>query len=525
MYDYVVVGAGAAGCVIAGRLSDDPACTVLLVEAGPSDGLPEMEIPLAAGALIRSRYDWDFTSEAEPGLERRTATVPRGRVLGGTTVLNAAIYMRGIPADYDAWSEGGASGWSYDDVLPYFRLSEDNERGADRYHGVGGPLTVSDSRSRHPLCEVFLEASLQAGVPANDDFNGAVQEGVGYFQLMQRGGHRCSAAKAFLHPALGRPNLTVLTETQATRVVFEGRRAVGVETLRYGQVETHHAAAEVIMCAGAIQSPQLLLLSGIGPAEELRAFGISVIADLPVGRGLQDHMMVPIVYWTEQESLISAFTAENVERFEREGRGALTSNAAETGAFIRSSDDAEIADFELFGIAAAYLGPDVVTRHGVTIAGYPTKPVARGRVTLRSADPFSKPRILHDYLNNDVDRAVVRDGVRRILEIFAQPAYTSITTGVLAEPVSNSDADIDAFVRAHGACGYHHAGSCPMGGVLDAELRVQGVDALRVVDASSMPELIRGNPMGPTLMMAEKAVDLIRGTNRVQPAGGAAVLS
>ncbi|HEY6762278.1 MAG TPA: GMC family oxidoreductase N-terminal domain-containing protein [Baekduia sp.] len=523
MYDFIVVGTGAGGAVLAGRLSEDPDVRVLVVEAGEADTAPEIEMPAAAGALMRGRYDWDFSSETEWELDERVVPVPRGRVVGGTTVLNGTIYTRGQRRDYDTWAaEHGATGWSSDEVLPYFKLAEDYEHGADDYHGAGGPLTVAHSRSRHPLCAAFVEGAVQAGVPRNDDFSGAVQEGAGWFQLMQRDGRRLSAAKAYLHPALGRPNLTLLTSTHVTRILFDGRRATGVETWRDGAVERHHAG-EVLVCAGAIQSPQLLMLSGLGPAEHLRSFGIDVLEDLPVGQNLMDHNNLTVVAKTDEESLISAFTPENVALYEREGRGPLTSNAAEAGAFLRVKPGEEEPDFELHGINVGYRGPNIITEHGISIAGYPTYAASRGTVTLRTTDPFSKPRIQHNYLTAEEDVVTLRAGIRRIFEIFEAPAIASIVTGFYDRPADDSDAAVDAFVRRRAECGNHHAATCGMGAVLDERLRVRGVEGLRVMDASSMPTLVRGNPTGVIIAMAEKASDLIRGIDRTSaPAATAA---
>jgi choline dehydrogenase len=296
VYDYVVVGAGTAGCVLAARLSEDADARVALIEAGGPDNRPEISMPIAFPMLLKSSIDWDLLGEPEPGLGGRRLYLPRGKVIGGSGSINAMIYIRGNRADFDGWAAGGADGWSYDDVLPYFKRSEDNERGEDDYHGVGGPLGVSDSRAMSPLVETMLEASVAAGHELNPDFNGARQEGVGRFQLTQRNGRRCSTAAAFLHPALGRPNLDVLTDAMTLRIRFEAGRAVGVDVMRSGVVEEVRAGREVILCAGAYQSPVLLMLSGIGPADDLRPFGIEVHENLPVGHDLQDHCMVQVNY-------------------------------------------------------------------------------------------------------------------------------------------------------------------------------------------------------------------------------------
>jgi choline dehydrogenase-like flavoprotein len=466
MFDYVVVGAGSAGCVLAARLGEDRGVRVGVIEAGPPDSEPVIHMPLAFRQLWESRFDWGLWSESEPGLGDRRDLLPRGRVLGGSSSLNVMIYMRGNRADYDGWAAAGFDGWGYEDVLPYFRRAEDNERGESYYHGVGGPLTVSDCRSMHPLVGACIEAAVDAGIAPNDDHNGPRQEGAGWFQFTQRDGRRCSTAVAYLRPAVAGGNVEVLTDALATRIVFEGERAVAVEVLRDNALETVRAEREVIVCAGAYHSPQLLLLSGIGPADELRPLGIEPRVDLPVGKNLHDHPAVVLVWLTDQESLRTAMTPENRALFPHDG----------------------------FSILPTLLAP-----------------TSRGRVTLRSALAHAKPRILHNYYATEEDTRTVIDGTRVALEIASRPALRTLRTADWAVPESESDADLLDFVRRNTRTLFHPGGTCAMGAVVDSELRVHGLERLRVVDASVMPAVPRGNTNAPVIMIAEKAADLIRG--------------
>jgi choline dehydrogenase len=507
MYDYIVVGTGAAGSVMASRLAEDPDVRVLSLEAGPVDSSPLIDMPLAHAQMFKSRHDWDFATEFEPGLNGRSIYLAQGRVVGGSTSLNGMVYTRGSRADYDEWAASGATGWGYNDVLPYFRKAEDNERGADTYHGVGGPLTVSENRSRHPLAAAFLEAAWEAGIPKNSDVNGASQDGVDWHQVTQRNGQRCSAATAYLHPALVRPNLELYTETPALNLVFDRGRVIGVDVWRNGQVERLRAEREVILSAGTYQSAVLLMVSGIGPADHLAALGIDVVQDLPVGYNLQDHSMTCIVYRTNAPSLLGAFTVNNVERYEREGRGPLTSGSGEAGGFIRAEESSAEPDFQVVGLPALFDNWSEVTAHGVSIAGWPTKPTSRGMLRLRAPDALTKPRILHNYQTTEHDRRVTAAAIRRMLEIASQPPFKAVTTSPFAVPESTSDADVLSFSRANCTTAWHPVGTCAMGQVVDPELRVFGVDGLRVVDASVMPSVPRGNTTAPTIMLAEKAAD------------------
>ena len=520
-YDYVVVGAGSAGCVLAARLSEDPDVRVALIEAGGPDTAQEIHIPAAFPQLFKSELDWDLDTDPEPGIGGRRTYLPRGKMFGGCSSINAMIYIRGNRADYDGWAAAGATGWSYADVLPYFRRAEDNQRGEDAFHGVGGPLTVSDGRSGHPLCSAFVQAAEQTGHKANDDFNGESQFGVGRYQLTQRGGMRCSTAVAYLHPALARPNLTVLSSARAHRVVIEGSRATGVEVERAGTLEVVRAEREVILSAGAYESPKLLMLSGIGPATALAAFGIDVVTDLPVGQGLQDHYMTLLNFRTDVTSLLGAATAENAALLQNEGRGPLTSNIGEAGGFFRSRDSLDAPDLQFHAAPALFhqegLGP--ATEHGLAFGPCVLAPTSRGTVTLRSPRPDATPRILHNYLSTAEDQDCIIAGTRIALEIATQRAMADIVTGPYGDtPASDTDADLLAWAQRSGQTLYHPTSTCAIGAVVDPELRVFDVAGLRVVDASVFPTVPRGNTNAPTIMAAEKAADLIKETNGLQGA-------
>ncbi len=486
---------------------------MLLLEAGPPDTVPEIRVPAAFPIMFKSSLDWDILGEPEPGLGGRRLNHPRGRMIGGTSSINAMIYLRGNRLDYDDWAAGGCTGWSYAEVLPYFKRSEDNERGESLYHGVGGPLSVSESRSMHPFIDAMLEAAVEAGHPANPDLNGERQDGVGRFQLTQRNGKRWSAADAFLHPAKSRPNLTVQDCSFVERIVFDGNRAIGVEAIRNGVRETFQAEREVIVSAGAFHSPVLLMLSGIGPSDELAPFGIPVRVDLPVGRNLQDHCMANVNYLTDEEGLFGIFTPDNFALLETEGRGPLTSNYPEAGGFFRTQPDLPAPDVE-FHFAAAPLvdeGLAPPVDNGWAFGPVIVKPSSRGKVTLRTPMADSKPRVLTNVVTTEDDRASMIAGVRIALEIAAQPALKAIEREPFSVPASDSEKDIVAWFERAAHTVWHPTSTCAMGDVVDAELRVFGVDGLRVVDASVMPTISRANTHATTVMIAEKAADMILG--------------
>lgn len=523
-YDYLIVGAGSAGCVLAARLTEDPDVHVCLLEAGPSDSAEEIHVPMGQLPLFLSKYDWGFVTDPEPGLGYRQRVLPRGRALGGSSSLNSMIYMRGNPADYDEWAAMGFDGWSWKDVLPYFIRAEDNERGASDLHGVGGPLRVSEGRAQHRTCQAFIDAALEAGIAANDDFNGPQQDGVGWYQVTQRDGMRCSAAVAYLHPVLERPNLHVETDAYVTRLLLEGSRAVGVEVDQHDTTRQIRAQREVILSAGAYQSPQILMLSGIGPAEELALGGIAPVLDLPVGRGLQDHIATWITCTTDQPSLLTEETEENVVLLQTQQRGPLTSNFAESGGFLRTRDELDAPDVQLHMIPILFpeAGAGEILADGWALSACVLRPTSTGFVKLRARVPTAKPRILHNYLTTEEDRATLIAGVRRCLQIAGQPALRAVTTGPYGMPDDDSETSLIAHIERNSTTLFHPVGTCAMGAVVDSELRVLGAEGLRVVDASVMPTLIRGNTNAPVMMIAERAADLLRGRSTAEAPATAA---
>ena len=512
MSHYVIVGAGSAGCVLAARLTENPAVSVTLIEAGGPDTAQEIHIPAAFPQLFKSEHDWDFSSEPEPGLAGRRIYLPRGKMLGGSSSMNAMVYIRGNRADYDDWAAEGATGWSYHDVLPYFRRSEYNERGEDQFHGALGPLSVCEGRSRNPLMDAFVQAAIEAGYEANPDFNAAEQDGVGLFQNTQRNGMRCSAAVAYLHPAMARPNLRVITDALTTKILFNGTTATGVEIVVNGQTETIHAEREVILAAGAYNSPQLLMLSGIGPAADLTALQIPVRVDLPVGEGLQDHPMTLMSWFTNTETLMTAATPDNVALLTSEGRGPLTSNIGEAGGFFRTRPGLSAPDVQFHAAPVMFYqeGMGIPTAHAFGFGPCVLKPTSRGKLALRSANPRSKPRITHNYFATPEDRASALAGLRIGLAIAEQPALRAHITSAHQVPASNSDADIWDYIEHYTHTVYHPTSTCAIGPVVDPSLRVHGTKGLRVVDASVMPSVVRGNTNAPTIMIAERAADLIQ---------------
>jgi len=519
--DYIIVGAGSAGCVLANRLSEDPSVRVLLLEAGAKDRSPNIKIPAAFPKQFHTKLDWDYATEPEPHVDNRSLYLPRGKSLGGSSSMNAMLYVRGRPLDYDLWERQGAAGWSYADVLPYFLRSEDNARGASEFHGTGGPLRVTDQRSPRPLNRRLLAASEAAGIPRIADYNGPEQDGVSMFQVNQRNGRRWSTADAYLRPVMGRPNLEVRTRVTVLGVDIEGGRATGVRLSdRRGREQSVRAEREVLLSAGAIGSPQLLLLSGIGPADELRDAGVEPRHDLPgVGRNLQDHPFLTVLWEvSDQQTLYGAEKPKPLAEWALRRTGPLSSTVAEVVAFHRTRGGLPAADVQLH-MGAAYFedhGAETYDAHCMVIAPVLISPQARGRIWLRSADPVAKPRILTNTLSEPDDVASMVAGVELARAIAAQAPLSEV---VVKEIKPGRDAvdreDLEADLRRRLMLIYHPVGTCRMSdagkdAVVDSSLRVHGVEGLRVVDASVMPLIPGGNTNAPTIMIAERAADLIR---------------
>ncbi len=521
-FDYIIVGAGSAGCVLAHRLTEDPNVRVLLLEAGPRDWNPFIHMPAGLSKLINFKsVNWNYNTEPEPALNNRRLYWPRGKVLGGSSSINAMCFSRGHRTDYDDWSALGNPGWSFQEVLPYFKRSQDQSRGADDLHGVGGPLSVEDLSYTNPLSDVFIQAAEQAGFARNKDFNGPAQRGFGFYQVTQRNGRRCSTAQGYLKPVRHRPNLQVLTHALTYQVLLEGHRASGIRFRHHGRMKVAHAEREVILSAGAINSPHLLMLSGIGPAEMLKKQGIDVVLDQPsVGQNLQDHLDICTLTRCSQPITYDQLNELKVGLnyfLHRKGEG--TSNIAEAGGFLVSGRGREDRpDIQMHFVPALLddHGRNRLPGDGYTLHACSLRPESRGHLAIRSADPRAPIAIHANYLSAAGDLEMMLDCVRLSREILAQPAFRPFRAHEImpGDHLNERNALID-FIRTKAETVYHPVGTCRMGSddqaVVDSELRVNGIEGLRVVDASIMPTLVGGNTNAPTIMIAEKASDLIRG--------------
>src|SRR5437763_10630406 len=523
-FDYVIVGAGSAGCVLANRLTADGKHSVLLLEAGPKDTHIWIHVPLGYGKLFKEKsVNWMYQTEPEPGLNGRQVFQPRGKVLGGSSSINGLLYVRGQHEDYDRWRQRGNAGWGYDDVLPYFKKAENQQRGADKYHGVGGPLPVSDWRHADPLSEAFVVAAAEVGIPTNRDFNGATQEGAGFFQTTTRGGRRASTAFSYLRPARKRGYLHSEASALAQRILFDGRRAKAVEYKQEGRVRTARARREILVSSGAYNSPQLLQLSGVGPADLLKSHGIDVVLDSAgVGNDLQDHLQVRIVTRCTQRITLNDIVASPVRsalagvQWAALRKGPLTIAAGTSGAFFKTSPRLASPDIQIHFIpfSTDKMGEKLHPFSGFTASVCQLRPESRGSLRIKSADPAVPPEIRINYLATETDRRAFIDGIRVLRKILAAAALKPYVVDE-AYPGSKvtSDDDILAYCRQTGSTVYHPTSTCRMGNdplaVVDQRLRVRGIEGLRVVDASIMPDLMSGNTNAPTIMIAEKASDMI----------------
>ena len=523
-FDYIVVGAGSAGCVLANRLSADPANRVLLLEAGGRDTNPWIHVPVGYFKTMHNpATDWCYVTEPDPGLNGRRLQWPRGKVLGGSSSINGLLYVRGQPADYDHWRQLGNTGWAWQDVLPYFRRAEDQQHGENEWHGVGGPLAVQDKRIDRDICAAFITACEQVGIPRNDDFNGPDQEGAGYYQLTSRNGRRCSSAVAYLRPVRARPNLHIVTRAHTERVLFEGRRAVGVRCRVGGEAREYRADAAVVLAAGAIGSPQILMLSGVGPGEHLREHGIEVVHDLPgVGRHMQDHLQIRSVYRCRRGSTLNEEVNNPLRRvlmgiqYALFRTGPLSLAASLVGVFTRTDPSAATPDiqFHVQPLSADEPGEGLHPYPAFTSSVCQLRPESRGRLELRSADPCEHPALHPGYLASETDQRVTVAGMKISRRICNAPALAEYIDEELVPgaQVQGDEALLEA-ARDIGQTIYHPTSTCRMGpdpmSVVDERLRVHGIEGLRVADASIMPVIVSGNTNAPAIMIGEKASDML----------------
>ena len=523
-FDYVIVGAGSAGCVLANRLSADGKNSVLLLEAGPKDTNLWIHVPLGYGRLFKEKtVNWMYQTEPEPGLNGRSVFQPRGKVLGGSSSINGLLYIRGQHEDYDRWRQHGNLGWGFDDVLPYFRKAEDQQRGADVFHGTGGPLPVSDLGYPDRLSAAFITAAAETGLPINRDFNGASQEGAGFFQTTTRHGRRASAAVAYLGSARGRTNLWVETSALAQRIMFDGRRAAAIEYRQAGALKTARARKEILVCGGAFNSPQLLQLSGVGPAELLRKHGIDVVLDAPgVGHDLQDHLQVRVVMRCSQAITLNDVVNSPIRKiltglqYAAFRTGPLTIAAGTSGAFFKTNPRLATPDIQIHFLpfSTDKMGEKLHSFSGFTASVCQLRPESRGSLRIRSADPAAPPEIRINYLSTEVDRTANVEGLKMLRKILQAPALSPYVVGEV-DPGAKvvTDEALLAHCRARGSTIYHPTSTCRMGNdalaVVDQRLRLRGIEGLRVVDASVMPDLVSGNTNAVVIMIAEKASEMI----------------